>query len=571
MKRSRKSKRTFFDPDSILTELSQALERDLQSLKHEYVGTDSANVQAFERQVRDFDKKYLPTSHDKGTLEKLEFQKFLDTNSSMLDTNLKLLLKLPRVKRIQSSLPDMEKIHLRARALVHFVLGDVCEDEWFQNCKNSSGASIGVPFVDTSMEQKFTFPMTSTVGAERYWRRYLQFDFQLDCSLKKFNEGVSQDIEPVIGSRATTVDKTKDKRRMICIEPTVNMFLQQGLMHVMYTRLSKVGLDVERLQDQHKELARESSITCRNATIDFSSASDCVSIELLRWLLPPTWFDYLWALRSHHTFLDGRWVELQMMSTMGNATTFPLETLVFWAYGHATRLTEQRTNTLFPDWEDLSVISVFGDDCIVPSDLAEQFCSTCSEIGFNVNFEKSYIGPIKFRESCGGDFAAGRSNRPYYCKAPVNCRLSSLEPWLYIIGNSLIKKYIQYFGSLTYLYDRALWRTYFDIFTRYGLLVKYIPPDFPDDSGLKWFFDRERLELSYRFLSEPIYQDRHGTRFFKFCRFVYRKRRRGDDELRYWDTLKFPKSGDLRRFMTFPRREVGGYVVAKALSAHWAD
>lgn len=607
-------KRKLFDPDVVLTELHQALKCDLQTYKHEYSKSDSLDAYAFERQVTDFDKKYVPPSFDTKGMESESFDLFRSINSRMLDTNLKLLLGLPEsTQRIQSSTPFMDKVHLRARAITRWVLGEFDEDEWFQNCKNSSGASIGVPFKDTSMEKKFTFPMSSTVGAERYWRRYLRYDFQLCRELENFNSGVNQGIEPVSGSRATTVDKTKEKRRMICVEPTVNMYLQQGLMLMMYDRLSDVGLDLDSAQDRHMKLAWEASITGRMATIDFSSASDCVSIELLRWLLPPSWFDVCWILRSHHTLLDGEWTELQMMSTMGNATTFPLETIVFWAYAHAVRLSLQPGNSLFPEWEDLKLVRVFGDDCIVPHDLAVPFMEACREIGFIVNDDKSFYGDERFRESCGGDFLCGRNVRPFYIKAPVNTRLSSLPPWLYIITNSLLKKYIQYFGETSYIYEKELWRVIFSIFTRYNISVRYVPPEFPDDSGLKWSSDRERLENSYRFRSEPIYKDRNGTCYFTYHRFVYRKSEKQDSGLRLWLALRhfmqreavernskafdrfLEKNPELsvqeaRRCFSLrksnvarlekavsrkqshinPKRVLGGYVVAKAFSGHWS-
>jgi hypothetical protein len=278
-----------------------------------------------------------------------------------------------------------------------------------------------------------------------------------------------------------------------------------------------------------------------------------------------------------------------MMSTMGNATTFPLETLVFWAYGHAVKLSLSRGNSLFPEWEDLKSISVFGDDCIIPSAVAEQFCSVLQSIGFQVNFEKSFLGPIRFRESCGGDYLAGRDVRPYFLKGPMSTKKSYLEPWLYVITNSLLKKYIRYFGELSYIYDKSLWTTIFSVFERHDLSIKFVPPDFPDDSGLKWFFDHERLSRLYRFRSEPIYEDEHGTRTFKYLRFRYLNRYKPSYLLRYhaWLKSRAPRSGytsldEVRGGLSFdrlgdslelfnPKRKIGGYVVATGVSGHWSE
>jgi hypothetical protein len=609
VRKSRKSrkKRPFFDPEVITTEILQAIRCDLEPFIQEQRGVHSSTHFAMRRQIDELLKKFVPSTQATADLEKQTFRLFREVNQHMLDTNIRLLFNLPSVDmRIQSWTPFEDKVHLRARAIAHWILGTIGEDEWFLECKNSSGATSGVPYIDTSEEAKFTFPMSSTSGAERYFNRYLDFDFQLKSALIEYNSErpSSGGIDLRIGSRATTVDKTVDKRRMICVEPTVNMFLQQGLMQVMYSRLKAVGLDVDSLQVEHKDRAREASITCREGTVDFSSASDCVSIELLRWVLPPVWFDYLWALRSDHTLIEGEWLQLHMMSTMGNATTFPLETLIFWAYGHAIRLSLRAGNSLFPEWEDLRSISVYGDDCIVPSSMAKEFCEFMEKVGFRVNWEKSYIGSYQFRESCGGDYLAGMSVRPYFLKAPEGRRKSDLAPWLYIITNSFIQKYISYFGELAYVYDKELWKVLFGIFSRHNIVIRFVPPDYPDDSGLKWFFDRERLGLLYSFLSEPVYEDEHGTRTFTFHSFRYKERYEQDGLLRYTLGLKKKyKVNMLRRgsvkndfgffhlqkvesrretsFMellplrelprTNPRRRIGGYFVAEGISAHWTE
>jgi hypothetical protein len=601
--KSRKvKKQKLFDPDKVLTKLSRSLSSDLEPLLHADRGVHPSIAFAVRRQLDAFEKKYLPVTYDSERLEEETFSNFEKINSHMLDTNVRLLFSLPDpCSRIQSNTPFMDKVHLRARALVHFVLRDCPEDEWFLNCQHGSGASIGVPFTDTSVERKFSSGMSSTIGAELFWRRYLLYNFQLCNTLRSiWGTDPSVDIEPVTGSRATTVDKTIDKRRMICVEPTVNMFLQQGLMQVMYNRLEEVGLDVEVLQERHKMLARRGSLTLKQGTIDFSSASDCVSIELLRWLLPPEWFDNLWSLRSHHTFLNGRWLELQMMSTMGNATTFPLETLVFWSYAHAVRLSLEPGNTLFPEWESLSAVSVFGDDCIVPSEIASKYCDVMTEVGFFVNSEKSFIGAERFRESCGGDYFAGHNVRPFSLRAPRSRRLSSLPPWLYVIANRLIPRYIMYFGGVSYIYEKELWSSIFRLFEDHDLSVRFVPPDYPDDAGLKWYFDHERLAMSYRFRSEPIYEDVHGTRSFQFHKFHYRKKGRANPDLRFCLALKSLGKRQRRQELfielsgwepgfyeslkpnlslsgqskgtprTYPRKEVGGYVVARGRSAHWS-
>lgn len=597
MKKTRKrpaESDTLFDPDVCLTKLHQALRRDLNQATHEYGQNHSTTLKAFNDQVKYFDKKYKTMDSDQAKLEDETFSKFESVNSHMLDTNIKLILNLCNIGegRIQRSSPTMEKIHKRARALMHSVLGSFDYSEWADECRHSSGSSVGVPFTDTSLEKKFTLPMTVTKRAEPILKSIISDNFQLSDAVEKFNgttlTGEWYDI--IDGSRATTVDKTNDKRRFICVEPTGNMYLQQGIMHMMYKRMQVVGLDVEQLPQRHVTEAMISSITGRNATIDWSSASDCVSIELLRWLLPPEWFDVVWSVRCDFTHIRGKKVPLQMISSMGNATTFPLETLVFWTYAHACRLTMNRySNSLFPEWEDLMSCSVFGDDCIVPTEVASVFMEVMTELGFIVNDEKSFYGSEGFRESCGGDFLKGFNVRPFCIKAPQSTKLSSAESWLYIVGNALIKKYILYFGTLTYVYERAFLSTLASLFSEFNFKVKVVPDYYPDDSGLKIGEDLFRFQENYDFDFDRISVSKDGTYRFRYKRFVYNKKYRQDDHLRYVDWLQSHNQHDVverhlivSRFIGFNQltgqletlpmnnvRRVGGYVVAKGLSVHW--
>ena len=117
--------------------------------------------------------------------------------------------------------------------------------------------------------------------------------------------------------------------------------------------------------------------------------------------------------------------------------------------------------------------------------MADTFVAVMEEVGFIVNSEKSCIGSLRFRESCGGDYLAGFNVRPFHLKAPPRNRMSNLEPWLYIIWNRCLEKYISYFGTLSYIYDKELWKTLVAIFVRFNLKIRLIPDFLPEDAGLK--------------------------------------------------------------------------------------
>ena len=380
-------------------------------------------------------------------------------------------------------------------------------------------------------------------------------------------------------------------------------------MLVMYKRMELVGLDVKSLPVLHRKLARISSLTGRNATIDWSSASDCTLHELLGFLCSTKWFAKIDIVRCSQTFFkDLGYVELNMTSTMGSAVTFPLETLVFWTMAHATILSSKRGNSLFPEWEDLRNVSVFGDDCILPSENALDFIEAMTQVGFIINKEKSFYEAEPFRESCGGDYLAGYDVRPFSIKTPLAKSKSALGPWLYIIGNQLIPRYIKYFGKLAYVYEKEFLKQYFGLFAKHGLKIKLVPSYYPDDSGLKISFDLERLAANYPLEIEDIHVSTHGSVIFRFCRFQYREQEREHGGLRFAQWLKAadesqlldeekeklllktkrtprpsPLANTIDKIVSdalkaqevggeldwYKTRRIGGYVEGKGISCHW--
>lgn len=218
----------------------------------------------------------------------------------------------------------------------------------------------------------------------------------------------------VEGSRMSTVPKNVDISRTICTEPSLNMFFQLGVGGVIEDRLRAWGLDIKSQAEKNRLLAREGSVNQTFGTIDLSSASDSLSVEMLRYMLPQDVFTTLWCLRCDETELpDGRTVPLHMLSTMGNGYTFPLQTCLFTCVvlavyrclGIPTRKTVGGTDDTW---------AVFGDDIIVRCEAYNLVCRILQLLGFSVNATKSFNeGP--FRESCGTDWYSGIDIRGVYC------------------------------------------------------------------------------------------------------------------------------------------------------------
>lgn len=216
--------------------------------------------------------------------------------------------------------------------------------------------------------------------------------------------------EEVSTPKARIVFVPKDSRgpRVISCEPAEHMFIQQGLMRVLYQGLETHPLTRGQInfidQSTNRELARQGSLSDDLATLDLSEASDRVSWKLVRTIFPQRWVESLDACRSTITVLpDGTEVELNKFAPMGSACCFPVEALVFWTCASSIirRLCGRSTHNVY----------VYGDDIIIPSAYAAQVIEGLELIGLKVNHKKSFLkGP--FRESCGGDYHLGGDVTP---------------------------------------------------------------------------------------------------------------------------------------------------------------
>jgi len=237
------------------------------------------------------------------------------------------------------------------------------------------------------------------------------------------------------GSRLTTVPKNEDTERTIAIEPSGNMCLQLAAGMYLEGALRHIGLDIRNQQQKNIAMAKRGSISGDVATLDLKSASDMISIDLVRALLPSSWFDLLMKLRSPVITVPidgkdgcvGRQVELNMISTMGNGFTFPLMTFILVALIYGFRCTRGGPN-LYIDWKNTCV---FGDDIIIPTHEYTGFVDVLTKAGLVVNLDKSYSeGP--FRESCGGDFLNGVDITPFYAKS------LAYETDVYVVINQVL-------------------------------------------------------------------------------------------------------------------------------------
>lgn len=302
------------------------------------------------------------------------------------------------------------------------------------------GASVGV--TGTSFYHKIAAgPLTGTNYQLFHLYNGEAAKFPLWNETEKIRSNHYGGMKQVIGSRLSFVPKSNDVSRTICTEPLLNMLFQKGLGSLFESRLkSRFGINLSSQPDKNRELCRIGSENGDFGTIDLSSASDTISLSLLQEILPSYVLGWIKESRCQSTVLpNGEPLELHMVSSMGNAFTFPLQTILFSSVviGVYKAL---GLELVYPHGDDkeqpdyrIGNFSVFGDDIIVRREAYNLVVNILERIGFLVNHDKSYNEGV-FRESCGVDFYAGYNVRGVYCqslksKQDVYSLINRLNMW----------------------------------------------------------------------------------------------------------------------------------------------
>jgi hypothetical protein len=229
--------------------------------------------------------------------------------------------------------------------------------------------------------------------------------------------GVSGDLAKLI-----TVPKSNTSKRTITVEPVVRQYVQQGLNTVLRDSISccSVLRNCLALTDQSKNqnLALEGSRTGRWATMDLKSASDLLSVKIVEFTFGfrPRFLSWLIRARSPRVKDGSLRYDMKKFAGMGNATTFPVQSVVFASLAIAAIL---EGSNLYPSFGNIVRVSrrvrVYGDDIIVPSEHAHQVAVWIHSVGLKVNTKKTFaVG--NFRESCGVDAWKGYNVTPLYVR-----------------------------------------------------------------------------------------------------------------------------------------------------------
>lgn len=334
---------------------------------------------------------------------------------------------------------DVNRVIHSAIRHIDRILGSFKVEELLHSCRHGPGSTLCVsgPFTTEYFKLCEKSPTVSTrafpyaealLEHDQQWKAYLHGVHPFDV-VGPFQPVTAEGAELSLAdfNKVAFVPKNAKTERSIAIEPYFNVYFQLGVGGMIRRRLKKRGINLDS-QIRNQMLALKGSITDDLATVDFSMASDTISIETVRLLVPNDWFEHLSRLRSEAYSMDGASRLYHKFSSMGNGYTFELETLIFYAI--ALSCAEQC---------ELSVddISVFGDDVIIPSGACALFTKACNYLGFIINEDKSFTaGP--FRESCGEDYLKGSRVRPVFCKELGTVQhVASLSNRLLELNNSL--------------------------------------------------------------------------------------------------------------------------------------
>jgi hypothetical protein len=328
---------------------------------------------------------FLKTSVDRRAVA---LKKFISAEAACKEANHRILSGKFREKFTPTVLAI-------ARRKIERVLGRFDREEFLNNCDFGPGASTSLTRRTASKPNKCV--LSKDITREAYL-------FVKDWFPLAFPQWEDYWFSVVDGNEVTVVPKNAKTDRVIAVEPDWNIFFQKGVGSMIRRRLKYVGID---LNDQsiNQEMSW-AAVMLNWATVDFSSASDTIALELVRDLIPRPWLGLIEALRSSYSRMDGVLLRNEKFSSMGNGYTFELESLIFWALGSAC--------AEFTDSIDRT-IGVYGDDVILPCTLVPFFKSIVEDLGFSFNTSKSFDSGV-FRESCGAFFFDGEDVKPIYLR-----------------------------------------------------------------------------------------------------------------------------------------------------------
>jgi hypothetical protein len=231
-------------------------------------------------------------------------------------------------------------------------------------------------------------------------------------------------------NRIIFVPKNALKHRIISAEPTWLTWLQQAIKNPLFDYVEKHPAMFTWFSDQSKsrECAQLGSLDGSYATIDFSSASDSITVPLVREVyanLPLK--ELLLGTRSTTAEMpDDSLVSLTKFAPMGSATCFATMDIIFLSICELSVREVSGRKGRPGDYV------VYGDDVAIRTEYTDTFLHLCDRLHLKINKDKSYADPKGtrlYRESCGIECLDGvditpvrysRFQEPILATAPID-------------------------------------------------------------------------------------------------------------------------------------------------------
>jgi len=348
------------------------------------------------RQVCYFFKKYLPADDRAVKLHRKAVRDFESTDTEIRDVDNSRLSRFGHV--------------------CSFVLPGLDNVQDFK-CKHGPGAVLE----GYTTNQKWSEVYDRLLD---YDGRLLAVGYDLPASLldTPYHDDESPPGDPIGPSaRLVTVPKSSIALRTITIEPCLAQFVQQGLNDALRKEILRCPVLRRCLtldsQVPNQVLALESSLNGNWCTIDLSSASDRLSLQTVKECFSqrPRFLETLLMSRTPSVKMDSDVLTLKKYAGMGNATTFPVQSVVFACLAITAITASEKYLTTAKVMSAANDVRVFGDDIIIKTEHFRAFADWVSYFGLKINQDKTFFEG-NFRESCGVDAFRGTDVTPVYLR-----------------------------------------------------------------------------------------------------------------------------------------------------------
>lgn len=204
-------------------------------------------------------------------------------------------------------------------------------------------------------------------------------------------------------ARVHVVPKNYKQGRTIAMISTVKQYLLSGVRKALEERIVATTPEIH-LGDQeaNQAFAQQGSTGILSyATVDFSAASDSISRQLARAILP----DSVWAdidpLMDTRMAVGGKSIPCHIFALSGTSVTWDLESVIFLAIARTATNIAAR-------WLGCKLLPphVYGDDTVIDLRALDTFYDLTCMLGMEFNRSKTFSAG-RYRESCGCEYLCG--------------------------------------------------------------------------------------------------------------------------------------------------------------------